>query len=334
MRYIVDKKALSFIDVTTRDATGELSKPVVITGEPLHFKNLPFISVILMDEQVELLRSKGIEVNPEQTKGETLAADYQKTKSAYYLKAVPKGLTGKGVKVAIMDTGCIVAHCPVDFAVNFADETEGVGGANASHGQMACSVMKSEIGLCNDAIVHCLKVITGTDEYFESAFLAAMDYCIEEQIDIINMSFSFSSTAFDAAVATFISGGGIVVAAAGNDTSDAQMKSPAKLADVVSVNSISEAGTEVNKNVLNEGGHGITVACSGVGCEVVLTNGSTGTTNGTSFSAPFFVGMFACFKEELSRHQTVTNAQVLQYILDRCIKQRSSKYFGYGVPTF
>lgn len=332
-RYIVDKQALSFIDVKTKLATDELAKPVVITTEPLHFKNLPFISVMLTDEQAELLRSKGIRVSLEERRGETFGADYEKVRSQYYRKAVPKGLTGKGVKVAIMDTGC-TAHCPVDFAVNFADEDEGVSGPNASHGQMSCSILKSDIGLCNDSVVHCLKVITSDNEYFESAFLAAMDYCIEEEIDIINMSFSFSSTAFDAAIADFIAGGGVVAAAPGNATSDTAMASPAKLPNVIAVNAITEDFEAVTKNVLNPGGHGITVACSGIDCEVVFTNGVTGTTNGTSFSAPFFVGLFACYKEELSRHKTVTNAEVLEYILDRCVKLRDEKYFGYGIPTF
>lgn len=333
MRYIVTKQALEFIQVETQLATDVLSKPVVITGEPLHYKNLPFISVVLTPEQVALLRSKGIMVTPEETKGETFGADYEKVRTQYYRKAVPKGLTGKGVKVAIMDTGC-TAHCPVDFAVNFADEDEGVSGPNASHGQMACSVMKSDIGLCNGAEVHCLKVISTGNEYFESAFLAAMDYCIEEEIDIINMSFSFASTAFDSAVAAFIAGGGIVAAAPGNATSDTAMASPAKLPNVIAVNAITEDFEAVTKNVINAGGHGITVACSGIDCEVVFTNGVTGTTNGTSFSAPFFVGLFACYKEELSRHKTVTNAEVLEYILDRCVKLRDEKYFGYGLPTF
>lgn len=331
MRYIVHKDALNFINVSTKLATDELSKPVVITDDPLHFKHIPFISVVLTADQVEVLKSKGLDPKPEETKGELFAADYEKTRSMYYRKAVPKGLTGAGTKIAIMDTGCIVAYCPVDFAVNFADESEGVAGPNASHGQMVTSIIKSEIGLASGAEVHFLKVISDDNEYFESAFLAGVDYCIEEGIDIINMSFSYASTAFDASIASFISGGGVVVAAPGNATSDTAMASPAKLPDVVSINAINENGEAVTKNIINEGGHGITAACSGIDCEVVFTNGVTGTTSGTSFSAPFFVGLFACYKQELGISD---NYEILNYILTRCLKKKPLQYFGNGIPTF
>lgn len=328
MRYIVGKKALEYLSIETKLTKDELAKPVIITDEPLHFKNIPFISAVLTKEQVKILRSQGIEVNEEKTKGEKLATDYEKIRSRYYKKAVPKGLTGRGCKIAVMDTGCVVAYCPVDFAVNFADANEGVAGQ--PHGHMVTSIIKSSIGMANGAEVHFLKVITDADDFFESAFLAAMDYCIEENIDIINMSFSFNTAAFDAAIATFIAGGGVVVAATGNDTFDNSMKSPAKLPDVVAINCITETGGAYCKNVLNPGGHGVTAACSGIECQVILTNGAPGVTGGTSYSAPFFVALFACYKQELNISD---NQVILDHILSKCVKSNET-YFGYGLPTF
>lgn len=332
-RYIIHKDSLKYIDIQGKDAVSELKKDIIIENDTLIYKNIPYVSIILNEEQVKILKNNNVSCEIEKNnEGKLFATYYQKIDSSY-IKSVKKLINGKGCKVAIMDSGLNVTYVPVDYAVNFADANPGVGG-NPSHGTQVTSILKSSIGIANGSEVHFLKVLTDDDEFNESALLAAIDYCIDNNIDIVNMSFSYSSTSFDNAISELISNDCVVVAATGNNTSnDVDISKPAALNNVVAVNSISENGTfyHRNVNIPSGGSHGVTLACSGVGCETINSSGNMSTNWGTSFSCIFFVGVFACYKEELNN---MNNYELLEYILSKCIKNNNSLYFGLGIPTF
>ena len=46
-RYIVDKQALSILNITPLDAITELASNKTITNEALEFRNLPYVSLLL-----------------------------------------------------------------------------------------------------------------------------------------------------------------------------------------------------------------------------------------------------------------------------------------------
>lgn len=331
-RYIIAKEGVKLLKLKCKDAVSELRKDIVITDTLLVYKHLPFASVVLTDDQVAQLKAAKIDVKEEYTKqGQLLArGDYEKLASNY-VKVVKTGFTGKGCKVAIMDTTCQVSIIQPFAAVNLADGTSGVG-IGPAHGQYTSSIVKcADIGMANGCELHFLKVITSDNMFNQSAFIAGLDYCIDNNIDVVNMSFSYADPTFLSLIQNLYISNCIIVAAAGDNTSVTTILAPAGENNVIAVNAIAEDGTYPYKNINPYGTHGITVACSGVNCQAIDEIGQLITTNGSSFSAPFFTAAFAIYKEQLG---LTDNYAIVQHMLLKCVKQSDSSYAGYGRPTF
>lgn len=335
-RYICGKQAIELLGKQTVDAFELLKEPVIVENEDLHTKHLRYCSLTLSDEQAAQVRNAGIYIQQQQQMPFIeCAGDYEKVRSRYYAKERKRNLTGKGCKVAVIDTGCVVAVQPVDFAFNLVDGTTNVS-ADASHGTAVVSVIKNAtIGLAPDCELHLLKVTSGS-VYDMTAILAALDYCIDNSIHIINMSFnSLVDPPFFDSLDDCYAAGISLVAAAGNSPTVAATAYPATLENVVAVNAVKENGDPGAFNVLPEGSrptnHGITVACSGISCEVLFTNGSFGNSSGSSFSSPFFAGAFA-LEYERSYHKQPHRIE--EELLRRCNKQVSTLHFGNGWLNF
>lgn len=267
--------------------------------------------------------------------------DYEKT-HANFRKAQSLGLTGVGVKIAILEVGGNRYGTKgegvwVDYAYgyDFVDN-DTVLSASSHHGNFVLSIINSSIGLAPNSKVYFLKVANDTGLYSMAAIHAALQYCIDSAVNIVNISIAFNNDTLDSKIAEVIAAGIIVVASSGNQTvGEFAVSVPATLPDVIAVNSITSTGAIRNTNVLPygavENSHGINIAASGASCEVIGKTGVLVTSNGTSFSAPFIVGTFALYKQ---RYPTMSNNAVMQLILDRAIKQTNTLFFGAGRPTF
>lgn len=334
-RYIISKDVFRHLNMESKLAIEEFPKDEIITKGAFHFKYFNKVSVDLSEIQVSFLKNKGFQVVENKlTHQEILAGNYEKIRSRF-VKATDRTFTGKGCKIAILDTGLNVSSVPVEHAVNFATAQPGVGN-NSSHGTPVTSVIKDQtIGIAPDAEIFFCKVADDAVLLLD-AIMAALDYCIDNQVNAINMSFSADGPGLQDLLNDCISAGIVLFAASGNSTSeDAAVSRPACFPGVVSVNAVSENMQVFGRNVITPNFppdfHGPTVACSGINCEVKLSNGSYSTTSGTSFSCPFMVGLFGVYYEMLNGS---SNYIVLDYILGRVKKQWHEKYFGLGLLTF
>lgn len=269
--------------------------------------------------------------------------DYEKVRSNYH-KAELLGLTGAGVKIAIIDQGGTrVGTRGVDevwadwtFGYDFIDD-DTVVTSTSHHGNFVLSVIKSNIGIAPDATVYVLKAFTDAGEIDTAAVQDALQYCIDNDIDVINISqgTGIRFTSLDAKIFECEAAGIAIIAAAGNSASLTTTNYPGALPGVAAINAIGPTGLAPFLSVTNpedpEGSHGITIAASGVNCDVIGRTGVPVTSNGTSFSAPWLTGCFAIYKQ---RYPTMTNEAIMQFILDRAIKQPSTTNFGAGRPTF
>lgn len=334
-RYIVDKRAAIILGIDTCCAMDTLKGDIITGDECMHFNNLPFISLPLTDEQIEILHSNDIFPNEEVTvEGVTLGSDYERIRSSAF-KTKKKGVTGRGVKVGIIDSGCATAVVPVDFGVNFSNSAQPGVTDIFNHGTRVASIIKHPvIGLAPDCEFHVMKSLNDSGSLQESWALAAFDYAIDNNLDFVNISWSFVTDSINTAIQAVIDNGTVICAATGNNTTDSTISIPAGLNRVVAVNAITESGSPHYKNILyGTGGttHGVTVACGGVSAEGYTNSGVYSIGTGTSFSSPFFVGLLACYKEEL---QEEDNFKVLEYALLRAKKTTQSTYFGAGIASF
>lgn len=341
-RYIAHKDILKHLDVTTSDAIDELGSEKVITHEALLFRNLPFISIILTDEHVEYLKERGIEVAEEKIEPNAILAapiGYEKRRG-YWYKTQKKAITGKGCKVMVIDTGCNDVVVPVDFQKNFINPGDTKATDVYGHGTLVSSIIKHpDIAVAPDCIFYAAKALTDDAHINESAVLAAIDWAMDNEVDVINMSWMFYSETLRLAIVEAQAAGIIFVGASGNNSGGTQpieTVAPACYQGVVACNNITPDGSVANINVLPTpsipNSHGVTVACNGVACQAYTKDGNYTGVWGTSFSAPYFVGGFAIYKEMSGGEPD--NQKVLDFMLSRVKKQENTTYFGLGTPSF
>ena len=116
---------------------------------------------------------------------------------------IPPNLTGTGIKIAVIDSGAAVRTHPDLQAVTNGQDMTGDGGASAwkddliAHGSHCTGVISGADnatgirGFAPGATVHELRVFPGGRL---SSLLDALDYCLANDIDVVNMSLGGGGT--------------------------------------------------------------------------------------------------------------------------------------------
>ncbi len=246
---------------------------------------------------------------------------------------------GENVKVAVIDTGCYTSH--EDFngtniktiSKNMVSGTTGLSAVNDAHGHGTTSAAtiaaavngKGGTGIAPNVELIVLKCVDANNAFSNTAINNALQYCIDNDVDVINMSIqgynvysNFSSTyvedfgnytvnttssgimtptQFSTKIKACHDAGITLVAAAGN------------------YNTSKESYPAANDYVIAVGSTGLTSATSKAGYSnygdwldisapgYVYTPSLSGTdqysvTNGTSFSAPLVTGAIALYKSK------------------------------------
>ncbi|MBO2536867.1 S8 family serine peptidase [Rummeliibacillus suwonensis] len=254
--------------------------------------------------------------------------------------------TGKGVKVAIFDTG--VADIPAlanvkkysfveDDQTTPADESlpldmdgHGTAVAGIIAGQLSSRLTDGYlIGVAPDVDMYSAKVFDNDGARMET-ILKAVEWAIENNIDIINMSFGTEED--DAilyqAIKKAYDAGIMMVAAAGNDGNTYPVDYPAKYKEVIAVSSIDHSKRIVKKS--NTGSQ-IEYAAPGEDIFTLSPTENYTSMSGTSLAVPHVVGMIALFKQ---RYPTYTPSELRNtlrnYAIDLGDTGRDS-FYGYGL---
>lgn len=156
------------------------------------------------------------------------------------------GHTGKGVKVAIFDTGLARSHPhfkKVSDRTNWTDEKsleDGLG-----HGTFVAGVIASSsecLGFAPDADLYVFRVFTNSQVSYTSWFLDAFNYAILKRINILNLSIGgpdFLDQPFVDKVWELTANGVVMVSAIGNDGPlYGTLNNPADMMDVIGVGGI------------------------------------------------------------------------------------------------
>lgn len=205
----------------------------------------------------------------------------------------------QNVKIAIIDSGINKHHPDLDIplgnAVNFIQEGSTVYD-EFNHGTAIAGIIAAKnndvgiVGVANKAEIFDLKVLDDEGKGEIRNLIKAIEWCIENQIDIINISFGFQTS--DDKLLNVIEKAHenniIIVAAAGN-TYGIGVDYPARYENVISVNSLNE-----DKNPLNSSAYGkIDVAAPGFEILSTDSNGKYSKFSGTSFSTAYVTGIIA-----------------------------------------
>ncbi|MBQ7040362.1 MAG: S8 family serine peptidase [Clostridia bacterium] len=265
-------------------------------------------------------------------------------------------LTGQGVRVGIIDSGISphqdLPNQKIVAAASFVDgepTTEDLFG----HGTSVAAVVagQSEAGVGAKGVAPDVEIVNarvlGSDGIMDISVLPyAIDYCVEQGCDVINMSLGTNVPGIDDytkykvlidcrdAIQRAISAGCIVVAAAGNhgvDTGSIDfLVYPASLPDVISVGSTKEGYAHSAFSQENE-----SVFVSAPGSKVYTATNSSeasyGFVSGTSVAAPFISGIAALIKEA---YPNATQSQVKSFLMSAVIdlgNEGLDYSFGYGL---
>ncbi|WP_051813500.1 type VII secretion-associated serine protease mycosin [Streptomyces sp. NRRL S-340] len=246
---------------------------------------------------------------------------------------------GKGVRVAVIDTGVDVKNRQLAHAVdaksgkNFLPSkddkgkkvegagtpatTDTVGHGTKVAGIIAARPMKGSgfAGLAPEATVIPLKQNDAEGHGTAGTLAEAVRYAIAAKADVINISQDTSNAVAPApalreAIDAALGAGIVVVASAGNDGMGGNVKKtyPASYDGVLAV-AASDRNNE--RAAFSQSGDFVGVAAPGVDMISTVPHGGQCVDNGTSFSAPYVAGVAALIK---ARHRDWTAREVVAQI--------------------
>lgn len=288
---------------------------------------------------------------------------FNKTFSTMNIGKYYKQYDGKTVKVAVIDSGLKYTH--EDFSNSNGQIIQGHSRAidNSSgkwlfyqfegngsdigsyptklndtygHGTNVASVIASQInevgcaGLAPNVELYIYKVSDTDNAYQWTAINSALQYCIDEGIDVINMSFqAYEHAVSDGTSSMGASSGcsdvmttmlnachnaGITLVAAAGNFNTTEKSYPASNDYVISVGSLAEGKTDEKATFSNLSDIDI-VAPGYIYAAGKDSNSHYKPTSGTSFSAPIVTAAIALYKQ---KHPTATPAEIEEALYDSC----------------
>jgi subtilisin family serine protease len=209
--------------------------------------------------------------------------------------------TGRGVRVGVVDTGVNVSH--PDLAGNVRagfdaiSETEGVEDDNG-HGTHVAGIIAAldngfgVVGVAPEAHIYAVKSFDSRGKGMTSDIIQGIQWCIEQGVHIINMSFgtSDSGKALALAISKAAESGILLVAASGNTGGRNTVLYPARDPHVVAV----AASTE-DRQIAEFSSSGPEVDITGPGQNIYSTYKGRRykTLSGTSMACPHVAGVAA-----------------------------------------
>ncbi|MFA9560452.1 S8 family serine peptidase [Evansella sp. AB-rgal1] len=219
------------------------------------------------------------------------------------------GITGKGVRVAVIDTG-IASHqdlkiaggiSTVNYTTSFTDDhghgTHVAGIISAKHNNFGI------VGLSPDVELFSIKAMGKNGDGTLDDIVEGIEWAIGNNMDIVNLSFGTShhSPTLEKIINIAHQQGILIVGAAGNDSTretsgyEAPVVYPAAYENVIAVSAIDK---DRNISTFSNVGPEISVAAPGVEIVSTYLDGQFAKADGTSQAAPHVTGLLALLLEK------------------------------------
>lgn len=243
---------------------------------------------------------------------------------------------GAGVKIGMVDTPIDILHRSLDNSKVRRVELIPAGNAsNQKHGTAIAGVLIGQnprIGIAPEASLYAVSAFSSdpknpNDRTSTAGLVAkAIDLCIEEKVDILNLSFAGKSDPLvKKMIQKAINNNIIVVASAGNGGPKAEPAYPAAFDNVLAVTAVDEQESVFGR--ANRGSY-IDLAAPGVNIFTTSPAGTFDLATGTSMATAHVTGLIALLLS--MNKQGVTPTLLEQTAIDLGTRGRDNDY-GYGL---
>lgn len=252
---------------------------------------------------------------------------------------------GSLIKIAILDTGVSLSHpdlkSNIRTGINILNnkKTPNDDNGHGSHVAGIISALNNSIGVLGvapNASIYPVKVLDSTGNGNVSNIIKGIEWCINNDIQVINLSMgtSVDNQALHDAVIQAYNKGIVMVAASGNSPID-PVTYPASYKEVLSVSAI-----DSYKNIADFCTKGKVDLCApGVDIYSTYMGNSYATLSGTSMAAPYVSGTIALLlsqpsKCDLNKDGKITADEVFQRLENTSIDLGQTGYdstYGYGM---
>ncbi|MBQ3022047.1 MAG: S8 family serine peptidase [Clostridia bacterium] len=259
-----------------------------------------------------------------------------------------KGLSGEGVKIAVIDSGINFSHPDFNqsnilqgYNCTFGAEDINDYNDNVGHGTMVAGIIAAQTdneldiaGIASNTQIIPIK-ITDTNSLNISSIFLGLEKALETDCDIINMSFGGAITDEEAlsVLKSYIDKaeekGIIVVAAVGNSGhTDNVMNYPAGFDNVIGVGSVDE---DLTSSYFSQKNESVFISAPGNNIVSLFKNNSTTTGLGTSLSAPIVTAVISIIKEVRPECTLQEIKELLKNTSLDCGAKGYDTSYGYGV---
>jgi hypothetical protein len=274
--------------------------------------------------------------------------------------AYAAGATGRGVKVAVIDSGISMAHPEFAGRIDRQNSIDIVTGTSATledesgHGSHVAGIIAANAngvgmrGVAPEATLLAIRAdlrdssvcSTPGCGYFDSDVAAALDHARAQRVDIVNLSIGKDSSlnsAYRSALEKIIASGSLVVVAAGNQSDD-QPLSPGRLANASGIEGGMLVAGAVDRNgaaydANNKAGSVAPFFLVAPGVDVYSTFRDSGyqRLTGTSMATPHVAGAAAVVKSAFPSLSMQQVASILLATADDLGPSGVDQTFGRGL---
>lgn len=244
--------------------------------------------------------------------------------------------TGSGVRVAVLDTGIQLNHPDLSVAggANFTSQQRSRYGDDNGHGTHVAGTIAAldnqvgVVGAAPQSLLYSVKVLDRHGSGFVSNIIAGLDWCIQNNIRVANMSLGTSThvQSFEDAVNRAYNSGVLLVAAAGNSgPADNTVGYPARYDNVIAVSATDASNTIAS---FSSRGPQVALAAPGVNILSTYTDSTYRTLSGTSMAAPHVAGTAALV---LAANPGWNNTQVYNRLTQTATHLGAADLYGFGL---
>jgi subtilisin len=247
-----------------------------------------------------------------------------------------KGITGAGVKVAVLDTGISTSHpdLSVSGGINIINPAKSYNDDNG-HGSHCAGIIAAlnnnigVIGVAPNASLYAVKIVRRNGSGYLSDAINGIAWSINNGMHVMSMSFGTPENvpSFHDAIGAAYANNITMVAAAGNDYGG-PVHYPAAYPEVIAVSATNQWDKLAG---FSNKGNEIELAAPGTNIHSTYKGSSYETLNGTSMACPHVAGTVALVRSSGRASSINSIRNILAASADDLGAPGRDIYFGYGL---